>query len=184
MFKGLAAAFVAVIVVLASLGITLGALLGNTEIFNPTQAEIDYEQAQVAIEAQEAASALELDHRATVYAEEQAFLERQHEQQLRQQQRAAEQTMAMTKAGQIVLLGTGSGAIFVLAAAGTYYLYACGRARLLQAPRERDRHAEGPRRERKTADAILTQPVTTKDEWVSPFIQYSRGGNGRKSYTQ
>ena len=183
MFNGLARAFVAVIVVLAGLGITLGALLGNTEIFNPTQADIDYAQAQVAIEAQEAASALELKHQAAVFAEEQAFLERQHEQQLRQQQQAAEQKMAVAKAGQIVLLGTGSGAIFVLAAAGTYYLYACGRARLLQASRERDRRAEGSRRERETANDIPTQPVTMQDEWVPPFVQYSRGGNG-KLYTQ
>ncbi len=187
MFKGLATAFVAVIVVLAGLGITLGASPGGTEILNPTQAETDRDQAQVEIEAQAAASALELDHQAAMYAKERAFLERQREQQLQQQQQAAEQKMAMTKVGQIVLVGTGAGAILVVAIAATYYLYACGQAKLLQASREQGRRVKEPkkaRREQQPANVILTQPVTTNDEWVAPFIRQPQGGNGRKSYTQ
>ena len=187
MFKGLAAAFVAIIIVLAGLGITLGVSLGDIDVLNPTQAQIDYEQAQVELEAQEVANTLDLEHQAAVYAEEQAFLKRQHEQQLQQQQRAAEQKMTIAKAGQIVLLGTGSGAILVLAVAGTYYLYACGRAKLLQASREQGLRIEKPkqeRREKQPANIILTQPITTNDEWVSSLVPQPQGGNGRKSYTQ
>jgi len=162
--------------------------LGDTEMLNPIQAQIDHDQAQAEIEAQEAANALELEHQAAMYAEERAFLERQHEQRLQQQQQAAEQKTAMTKVGYIVLIGAGAGAILAVAVAGTYYLYACGRAKLLQAAREeggsRTEESRQEQRRQHPASVVLTQPMTTENEWVAPFIQSPPGGNGRKSYTQ
>lgn len=109
---------------MATLGIALGTLVGDTDLFNPatgaaqarsmdaqthihtTQAQLEIEQRRAEIVAQQAVDTLDLEHRAAIYeqvekrseaelhhykttlAEERAFLQRQYELQLQQQQQA------------------------------------------------------------------------------------------------
>ena len=202
MLKGLATAIIGAIVLLATLGIVLGALLGDTDLFSPatsaaqarsmdaqtqidtTQAQLEIGQRRAEIAAQQAADALDLEHRAAIYAEERVFLQRQYELQLQQQQQAFEREITMMEVRQIVLLGIGSGAILVITLAVAYYLYACGQANLSQVPqaegRRRAAESEKEQHARQPASVISRQPTTAKDRRGTPSYQDQQGGNGRE----
>lgn len=98
MLKGLGTALVGSIIVLTTLGVALGASLGETDIFNPTtssaqaesmnaqvqidraEAQLEIEQHQAELAAQQAANALALEHQAAMYeqAEEHGKAELRH----------------------------------------------------------------------------------------------------------
>jgi hypothetical protein len=201
MFRGLATAVIGGLIVLTALGLALGASLGETDLFNPatgaaqarsidaqtqmntTQAQLEIEQHRAEIAAQQAADALALEHQSTVYAEERSFLERQHELELQQQQRAFEQEMAMMETRQVVYLGVGSVAILAVTIAVVYYLYACGRTKRLQEPQVAGRRqADKPdkqQRARQPTRAVSRQSIAAKDTGVTPARQDQQGGNGR-----
>jgi hypothetical protein len=219
MLKGLGTALIGSILVLATLGIALGASLGDADLFNSTtsgaqarsmdaQTQVDTARAQLEIEqrraeadAKQAADALDLEHLAAVYeqgekrgevdlhdyeatlAEERAFLQRQYELQLQQQQYAFEQEMAMKEVRQIVLLGVGSAATLAVTIAVAYYLYASGRAKRSQVPRAERRHRvvtpKKEQRARQPASVVARQPIIPQDRRVASSYQDQPGGDGR-----
>jgi len=208
MYRGLATALVGTIAVLAMLGTALGASLGETDLLNPntsasqarstdvqTQAEIDQTSLEVErhsteIAAQEAADALNLEHQAALYeqeekrgelelnhyaailAEEQASLQRQRNLELQQQQQAFDRTAAWMEVQQPILLGVGLGAILVVTIAAAYYLYTCGQAKLMQAMQNRAG--------RQVPAGLVSGKPTTGAGWqATPSHQDQPGGNGR-----
>ena len=219
MLKGLGTAMVGSITVLAMLGVALGGLLGETDLLNPNtsaaearstdaqtqaaaeQAQLEVEQRRAEITARQAEDALNREHQAALYeqeeergklelehyeatlAEELASLQRQHELQLRQQRQAFEQEMILAETQNVMLLGIGSGAIIVAATAVAYYLYACGQAKLRQASRaevshraaglQRARHAPQP------ASLVSRKSITADVMREIASHQIHQGGDGR-----
>lgn len=207
MLKGLGTALIGSIIVLATLGIALGASLGDADLFNlatsaaqarsmDAQTQVDTAQAQLEIEqrraeaaAQQAAAEkraeMELQHYEATLAEDRIFLQRQYELRLRQQQQAFEQEMAMKEVRQIVLLGVGSAAILAVTIAVAYYLYAEGQAKLSQVPRAEGRRrtaaSEKEQRARQPASVGSRQPIIPEERRVTPSYQNQPGGDGRGS---
>lgn len=202
MFRGLATVVIGVIIVLITLGVVVGALLGETDLFSPTtsaaeargidaeiqvntiQAQLEAEQHHAEIAAQQAADALDLEHQSAIYAEEQSFLKRQYELQLEQQQRVHERELAWMETRQIVYLGVGLCAIGAATISVVYYVYTCGRVKLLQAlqAEEHARAAEESEKGQGTqqlTSAALKPPVAVTGTWMTPGHQNGEGGNGR-----
>ena len=166
MLKGLASAMIGTIAILAVLGILVGADLDDIEILNPTtsaagarsvdahthielaESKLEIEQRRAEGDAKRAADALDLEHQAMLYAQEEkrgqvelehhkailaeelAFRRKKQKIKLRQEQEAFERQEAMKEIRLIVVLGVGSGVAVAIALATTYYLYASARARL------------------------------------------------------
>jgi multidrug efflux pump subunit AcrA (membrane-fusion protein) len=219
MLRGLGTALVGSVLVLTIVGVALGTLLGECDLLNPAtsaaqarsmdtqtqidraEAQLETEQRQAEIAAQQAVDTLDLEHQAAMYehaekrgeadlehyetalAMERASLERQHELQLQHQQQAFEREMAMKEVRQIVFLGIGSGAMLAITIAVVYYLYACGQVKLSQAARaERDHHTakpEGKHHARRPASGILRRPMIADGRPARASSQDPQGGNGR-----
>lgn len=213
MLKGLGIAMVGSIIVLALLGIALGTSLSDADLLNPAtsaaqarsmdaqthidtaQAQLEIEQRQTEIAAQQAADTLNLEHQAAMYEQieergeaelehykttlsmEQASLQRQQELQLQYQQQAFERKITVQEIQQLVLLGIGSGAILAITIAVAYYLYACAQAKLAQVPRAEDgRHPAAKPHSKQPAPR---QPITPAGRQVTASFQNRPGGNGR-----
>ena len=207
MLKGLGTALIGSILVLATLGIVLGASLSDADLFNPAtsaaqarnmdaQTQVDTARTQLEIEqrrveaatqqaAAEKRAEVELQQYEVTLDDERTFLQRQYELRLQQQQQAFEQEMAMKEVRQIVLLGIGSAAILAITIAVAYYLYTSGQAKLSQVPQAEGRRsaamAEKEQRARQPASIVSRQPIILEDTRVTPSYQDQQGGDGRGS---